>query len=76
MVDLVIVSMNAKGFPQADCYIDCGDMDANEFSCLGLSPDSFFTMRRGDTLDAAFAKARQEWPDAKIVPAEDEEDDD
>lgn len=72
--DLVIVSMHEKGFPQADYYQGCGDMDAIEFRCLGKSPDGFFTMKRGDTLEAAFDKARKEWPAALIVPGETDDD--
>ena len=76
MTDLVIVSMHEKGFPQADFYEGCGDMGAMEFGALGKAPDGFFTMRRGDSLDAAKAKAAEHWPSAKIVEADDEEEDD
>lgn len=76
MRDLVIVSMHEKGFPQADFYADAGDISADEFNMLGISPDSFFTMKRGETLEAAFAKARKKWPGANVMAAEPEEDDD
>lgn len=77
MTDLVIVSMHENGFPQADLYHDAGSIDASEFERLGLSPDGFFTMKRGDTLEATWRKAREKWPDAKIVEGEsDDEDDD
>lgn len=77
MTDLVVVLMHEKGFPQADYYAGAGDMDPCEFNCLGRSPDDFFTMGRGDTLESAFAKARAEWPTANVVPAEtDDEDED
>lgn len=74
MTDLVIVSMHERGFPQADIYEGCGDMDPNEFSCLGRSPDGFFTMSKGDTLDAAKEKARRKWPGANVVEAAEEDD--
>lgn len=73
--DLVIVSMHERGFPQADFYQGMAKYDACEFRCIGASPDSFFTMKRGDTIEQAFIKARKEWPNALIVPAEVEDDD-
>lgn len=70
---LVIVSMNAKGFPQADIYLGHADTDPCEFRCIAPSPDGFITLDRGDTLEAAFAAAQGEWPGAKVVYAEDGE---
>lgn len=75
MSDLIIVSMHEKGFPQADIYFGLGDTDPCEFAFMGLAPDGFFTMSVGDTLEAAFAKASAKYPNAKVVCAEDDEDD-
>ena len=72
MADLVVVSMHEKGFPQADYYLDCGDLSADDFEELGAAPDSYFTMRRGDSIEQALAKATAKWPNAKIVIAADE----
>lgn len=76
MTDLVIISMHEKGFPQADMYADCGDMAADEFEAIGNAPDDFFTLRKGDTLEAAWRMARNRWPSAKIVEAADENESD
>lgn len=74
MSDLVVISMHGKGFPSADLYRDEGDGLPN-FLEDDRTPDGFFTLKRGDTLQAAFMKAKQKWPDAVIVFAPDEEDD-
>lgn len=77
MTDLVIVSMHEKGFPQADFYAEAADMPTWEFEATGMAPDDFFTLGRGNTIDEAIDQARVRWPDAKIVQAaEDEEEDD
>lgn len=73
--DLVIVSMHEKGFPQADIYMGMAKYDARQFRCIAPSPDGFFTMKRGATIEQAFDKARAKWPNAMIVPAEVEDDD-
>lgn len=69
--DLVIVSMNEKGFPQADLFYETNwddDLD-------GCAADAFFTMKRGDTIADAVAKAEAKWPDARVmIAAEDEND--
>lgn len=70
--DLVIVSMHDKGFPSADLYIGANWDDDLE----GFAPDSFFTMKRGDSLDAAVAKAKDKWPGARVMIAEESENDD
>lgn len=72
--DLAIVSMHEKGFPQGDFYEGCGDMPAMEFEALGMAPDDFFTLKRGDTLASAMEFARQRWPTAKVVEADEDED--
>ena len=68
--------MHERGFPQADYYSGCADMDPGEFNCIAPSPDTFFTMKRGNTLEAAFAKAQAEWPKAKVVYASESDDED
>jgi hypothetical protein len=73
--DLAIVSMHERGFPQADLHLGCGTMSASEFNALGRAPDSFFTMKQGDTLEQAADKARRDWPQALVVPALDETED-
>lgn len=75
-MDLVIVSMHDKGFPQADFYAGCGDMPADEFNACGMSPDDFFTLARGETLATAIERARREWPTARIVESDEDEPDD
>lgn len=67
--DLVIVSMHEKGFPCADLYIGANWDDDLE----GVSPDGFFTMKRGDTLDAAYKKAHEKWPGARVMIAADDD---
>jgi hypothetical protein len=67
MTDLVIVSMHEKGFPQADMYHDAAEIPAWEFEALGMAPDDFFTMSRGDTPHDAVAKAKERWPEAFVV---------
>lgn len=44
----------------------------------GTVPDSFFTMKRGDTLEQAAARAKMKWPDAdiQVQDAEDDETED
>lgn len=74
-MDLVIVSMHEKGFPQADLYKGLGEISASEFEALGPVADDFFTMKRGDTLLDATAKAMAKWPGANVVEAYREEDD-
>jgi hypothetical protein len=75
MPDLVIVSMHENGFPIADLYRDCGDMPADEFERLGMAPDGFFTMKKGDSLNQAIAKAKDKWPEAVVCLAGDDGDD-
>lgn len=75
MTDLVIVSMHEKGFPQADMYRDVAEMPAWEFEATGMAPDDFFTLKRGDTLADAMTKASERWPGAKIVEADDGDND-
>lgn len=74
MSDLVVISMHQKGFPSADFYRGEGEGLPNLWEDEP-APDAFFTLKRGDTLQAAFMKAKQKWPDAVIVFAPDEEDD-
>ncbi len=74
MTDLVIISMHEKGFPQADIYLGAAEMDPSEFRRCVMPPDGFFTMKRGDTLEAAFAKAQAEYPTAKVVYAAEDDD--
>jgi len=74
MSDLVVISMHGKGFPCADLYRDQGDGLPNLLEDDPM-PDCFFTLKRDDTLQMAFMKAKQKWPDAVIVFAADEEDD-
>lgn len=77
MVDLVILSMHVKGFPQADFYAGHGEMESSEHEAIGASPDDFITLVRGATLDDAWNAAEKRWPSARIVNAIDdgEEDD-
>ncbi len=78
MPDLVIVSMHEKGFPQADMYRDCADIPAAEFEELGLVPDDFFTLKKGDTTHMAVIKAKERWPGAwveTILDLDDEHED-
>ena len=70
---LVIVSMHEKGFPTADFYFGLGAMPADEFEQLGAAPDMWFSMHKGDTLEAAKTKAAAKWPEAKIVVCEDDD---
>ena len=74
MTDLVIVSMHVKGFPQADLFLGCADMSASEFESVGPSPDDFFTMVRGTSLEGAFIAASKRWPQAKVVYATQDDD--
>lgn len=69
MADLAIVSRHKKGFPQADFYQGCGNMEMEEFEELGASPDDFFTMKRDDSLAMAASIASIRWPGAKVVIA-------
>lgn len=71
--DLAIVSMNEKGFPQADLYLGVAGMPSDEFEACGMAPDTFFTMEIGDSLGTAYVRAQMTWPDAKVVIAEDDE---
>lgn len=70
MTDLVIVSMNAKGFPQADIYLGHGETDPCEFRCIAPSSDGFIMLELGATLETVFAAAQDEWPRARVVYAE------
>jgi hypothetical protein len=76
MSDLVIISMHEKGFPQADFYAGWGKMSSLEFASVSPSPDSFFTMKRGDKLSDAHEKAQRTWPGSIIKTAIDEDDED
>lgn len=75
MSDLVVVSMHERGFPQGDYYIGMGEMPATEFEAISPSPDGFFTMSVGDTIEQAKAFAAEQWPEAVIVEAADEDED-
>lgn len=75
MSDLVIISMHERGFPMADYYQGHGETDPMEFERISPSPDGFFTMKRGDTIEATRHKAAAAYPGAVIVfAAEDDED--
>lgn len=74
--DLVIISMHEKGFPQGDLHIGHGDTPADEFNCLGRAADGWFSLNRGATLEMARAHARKLYPEANIVDAKTDEDDD
>lgn len=73
MLDLVLVSMHERGFPMADLYQGHGETDPHEFEAISPSPDGFFTMKHGDTIENAFEKAQQKWPEAVIIIAEDQD---
>lgn len=76
--DLIVVSMHEKGFPQADIYDGCGDMDITWFNCAGMTPDGFFTMEVGQSIADAMEKAKTGHPGAVVVlgnNGEDDEDD-
>ena len=47
MTDLVIISKHDKGFWQANLYVDAWEIPPSEFEAMGLSPDGFFTLKRG-----------------------------
>ena len=64
--DLVLVSMNEKGFPQADLFLETNHDDDLD----GAAADQFFTMKRGDTIEAAVAKAKAKWPKARLMIAD------
>lgn len=72
--DLAIVSMHEKGFPQGDLYEGCGEMGSMEFEALGKSPDDFFTMVRGSTIEDARAYAQRRWLTARVVDAAEDND--
>lgn len=74
MNDLVVISLHAKGFWQADFFFDAADLTSSEMEAMGLAPDGFFTMKRGDSRHLAEKKAREEWPDAKVVFVEEDGD--
>lgn len=75
MSDLVIVLMHEKGFPMADFYAGHGETTPMEFEHIAPSPDTYFAMKRGNTLEAAFLKAKRKWPEAKIIYAAEDDDD-
>lgn len=75
MADLVIVSMHEKGFPQADLYRGAAEIPAAEFETMGLAPDDFFTMSKGDAPHDAVLKAKARWPGAFVVTVLDDDDD-
>lgn len=75
MADFVIISMHEKGFPSADLYQGHSDTPPDEFERIAPSPDSFFTMKRGDTLMDAYEKALEKWPSAIIMIADEPEED-
>lgn len=66
--DLAVVSMHEKGFPQADLYVLANADDDLE----GETPDDFFTMKRGDTIEMACGRAKEKWFGATVVIAEDD----
>lgn len=76
MADMIVVSMHEKGFPCADLYRDVGEWDEDDWE--GACPDAFFTMKRGDTLEQAAARAKMKWPnaDVQVQNMTDEETDD
>ena len=69
MSDMIIISMHEKGFPQADLYHDVGGWDENDWD--SAVPDAFFTMKRGDTLEQASARAKMKWPEAEVYISRD-----
>lgn len=64
MPDMIVVSMHEKGFPCADLYRCVDGWDENDWD--GAVPDAFFTMKRGDTLEQAAARAKMKWPGADV----------
>ena len=64
--DLVIVSKHEKGFWQADFYKDGKSIPAADWEVIGPSPDSFFTMKRGQSLKDTKRKANEKWPGTRI----------
>ena len=74
MADMIVVSMHEKGFPCADLYRDVGGWNEDDWE--GACPDAFFTMKRGDTLEQAAARAKMKWPGADVYIADVHETDD
>ena len=64
--DLVIVSKHEKGFWQADFYKDGKSVPADDWEVIGPSPDSFFTMKIGQSLIKTMHKAQAKWPGTSI----------
>ena len=71
--DLAIISRHEKGFWQGDLYLDAPQEGMEE---MGLAPDAFFTLTALASEDDARRRAAELWPTAKIVVAEDDEDED
>jgi hypothetical protein len=66
MGDVVVVSLHDKGFWQADFYRGASEWDNFDWT-NGNAPDGFFTLKRDQTMEDAFAKAREKWPGAVIL---------
>lgn len=58
------VSWNEKGFWQADLF-------HGEYA---EEPETFFTLKRGQTKEDAIARAKEKWPLAVLQVADDEDD--
>ncbi len=63
--DVVIISMNEKGFPQADRYIDGQHFTESDWD--GASPDWFCTGSTGQRLSDFKANMMERLPEAQFI---------
>lgn len=75
MADVVVISLDERGFWHADLYRDASDWDNDDWD-QGKCPDCFFTTKIGTSLAEVRGRAASLWPDAEIREAQEDEEDD
>lgn len=65
MADAVVISPDERGFWHADMWRGASEWGRDEWEAEP-SPDSFFTTKRGASLEEVRKKAAETWPDAEI----------
>jgi hypothetical protein len=63
--DTALVTLHEKGFWQADLFCGAVDWDDRDWED-GTPPDDFFTLKVGQSMEDAFARAREKWPGVQV----------
>ena len=66
MPNLAIISLNERGFWQADLYHDASHLSRDKMEQMGLVPDGFRTFKTGDTERDAVEWVVNNWKSAEV----------